>query len=150
MDALSMEKNALKKKRKNLFDLYSEGGFSDQAKEDLKTKLAEMDEAEKHIDKQITEIKSELEEIKNAESMEVEIEEIRKMYQKKIKNPSFELKKYIVRKWIEEINIHDDGSIKIKVRIPKGVIPEKEEKELVFSENQILRPGLRFEELVHP
>ena len=70
--------------------------------------------------KNAAEIKRELGEIKNTESLEKEIEEARRAYKKKIKNPSFELKRHIVVKWIQEINIRAAGTIKIKARIPRG------------------------------
>ncbi|MCM8808338.1 MAG: hypothetical protein NC926_10470 [Candidatus Omnitrophica bacterium] len=39
------------------------------------------------------------------------------MYQNKIRNASFELKRYIVGKWVKEINILKDGKIVIKVNL---------------------------------
>ena len=50
-----------------------------------------------------------MEEIQNTETLEKEIEKTCKLYQEKIDNPSFELKKYIVSKWVEKININDEG-----------------------------------------
>ena len=145
-----MEKNNLKIKRKNLFDLFSEIGFSDYAKEDLKVKISEIDEKEKVIEKQMLELKGELEEIKNIESLGNEINEICRKYQRKIKNASFELRKYIVRKWIGEINIQEDGSIKIQVRVTKGEVPEKGNKEILYSQGNVAVNSIKFEELLVP
>lgn len=133
-----------------MFDLFLDQGFSDYAKVDLKAKIKDIDEREHLIDKQTAEINRELEAIQNAESIEKEIEEMRKMYQRKIKNPSFELKKHIVRKWIEQIVIQKDGSVRIRVRIAKGEVPEKGIKEILYMQNQNLVPSIKFEEVMVP
>jgi len=148
LENLLSEKNSVKIKRSNLLDLYSDGELSEYAKNDLKIKLAEMDEQEKSLDGQTEEVKSELEEIKNTESLEKEIEETRKIYKKKIKNPSFELKKYIVTKWVEEINIQPDGSVKIRVRIPRGDDKDLKAKEFLYANDKLFVNGVKFEALV--
>ncbi|MEO0118683.1 MAG: hypothetical protein ABIK66_06135, partial [candidate division WOR-3 bacterium] len=53
------------------------------------------------------------------EKLEKEVEKLCEMYQNKIRNASFELKRYIVRKWVKEINILKDGKIVIKVNLPE-------------------------------
>jgi site-specific DNA recombinase len=141
--SLFAEKNILKVKRKGLFDLFLEPGFSDYAKNDLKAKVNELDEKEKQIENQISELKGELENIENTEEIENELNKFRKEYSNKIKSATFELKKYIVRRWVEEINIFQDGSVKIKVRMAKG---EDRPKAITGVSNV----GIKFEELVNP
>jgi len=157
-DNLLIEKNNLKIKRGKLFELYSEMGkaMSVSAKEDLDLKLKEIDEKEKMIDKQISELEGDMKEIKNSEALEKEIEKTCKLYQQKIDNPSFELKKYIVFKWVEEININNDGSLKIRVRIPEGDAAWAKKEDIVYVTNEglnsgsALNIGLKFEEVIRP
>ncbi|OGZ62778.1 MAG: hypothetical protein A2639_00320 [Candidatus Staskawiczbacteria bacterium RIFCSPHIGHO2_01_FULL_34_27] len=158
-DNLLLEKNNLKIKRKRLFDLYSESDneISDSAKEDLKNKLKDIDEKERFFDKQILELEKELGNINNIDLLEKEIEKTRKLYNEKIHSPSYELKKFIVRKWIGEVGIQDDGSLKIKIKIPKGQIPDELPKEYIYSaspngaENSLLLGSvLKFEESITP
>ena len=157
-DNLLVEKNNLKIKRGKLFELYSEMGkaMSASAKEDMDLKLKEIDEKEKMIDKQISELEGDMKEIKNSETLEKEIEKTCKLYQQKIDNPPFELKKYIVFKWVEEININDDGSLKIRVRIPEGDATWAKKEDIVYVTNEglsgatALNIGLKFEEVITP
>ena len=44
----------------------------------------------------------------------------------------------------------DDGSVKIKARIPRGENADEEERELILTEDKVLITGLKFEELVNP
>ncbi len=154
---LLLEKNTLKAKRKRLFDLYSESDsdISESAKEDLKNKLRDIDQKEQLLDKQILELGKELENINNIDLLEKEIEKTRKLYNEKIQNPSYELKKFIVRKWVGEVVIQEDSSLKIKIKIPKGKIPDELPKEYVYNASlQSLEStslvALKFEELVKP
>jgi len=134
------------------FELYSDESFS---KEDLKVKIEELDLREKSIDEQIVTKKKELEIIENTDAIEKELEKICLVYRKRLNNASFELRQYIVKKWVEEININDDGSVNIKVKIPEG---EKEgENDQVFyvanntlQEVGMLSAGLKFEEVIRP
>lgn len=116
-DGLLEEKKGLKIKKGRLLELYSDDGIS---KEDLKVKLDEYDNKAQVLDRQILETDQELLSIDNVGAAEKEVERICALYREKMNNPSFELKKYIVRKWVEEINIKDDGSIMIKIRLPEG------------------------------
>lgn len=124
--------------------------------EDLDLKLKEIDEKEKMIDRQISELEGDMKEIKDSEALEVEIEKTCKLYQQKIDNPPFELKKYIVFKWVEEININDDGSLKIRVRIPEGDAAWAKKEDMVYVTNEglsgatALNIGLKFEEVIMP
>lgn len=156
-DNLLKEKSVLKMKRKRLFDLYSESDseISESAKEDLKNKLKDIDGKEGILDKQILELEKELENINSIDLLEKEIEKTRKLYSEKIIDPSYELKKFIVRKWVSEIGIQDDGSLKIKIKIPKGEIPNELPKEYAYNPSlQTFESGalsiLKFEESIVP
>lgn len=116
-DNLLSEKKGIKMKKSRLLELCSDGKVQ---KEDLESKISELNDRENMLDGQISEIKRGMENTENLDGTEKEIEKICALYRKKIENPPFELKRYIVRKWIEEINIEDDGSIRIKVRMPRG------------------------------
>ena len=152
-DNLLAEKNSIKIKKSKLLDLYSDPAGNTK-KEDLDSKMSELNDKEKMIDNQLSEIKKEIENIDNLNGAEKEIEKICAVYRKKIENPPFELKRYIVCKWIEEINIEDDGSIRIKVRIPKG------EEDRIASNNyfpklekiniKLLNFEFKFEEVIRP
>ena len=114
--------------------------------------MDELNGREATLDNQITEIQREIENTDNLAGAEKEIEKICELYKKKIENPPFELKRYIVRKWIEEINIEDDGSVRIKVRIPKGeegrIVSANYFKE--FNNINALNFELKFEEVIRP
>lgn len=86
----------------------------------MKNQLGGLDEKEQLIDQQITELEKDMEEIRNLDWIEKEIGETCRRYQDKLKNPSFELEKFIINKWVEAIYIQDDGSVKIRLRIPHG------------------------------
>ena len=128
-DILLLEKNSLKIKKGKLLDLYLD---DDASKESTKFKLNELDEKEKIIDNQVIEVRKDLESIDNINAVEKEVENICLSYEDKINNASNELKKFIVRKWIEEINIKDDGGIIIKVRVPE-ILAETTEKMSISS-----------------
>jgi len=124
---------------------------------DLEAKINEFTEREKSIESQIIEIEKELKDIQQFDSVEKEVEKICLAYQKKIDNPSFELKKYIVRKWIDEIRIEKDGSLRISVRIPQLEKAEEPKKEPNFNFQYIpnlllesLLSSLRFQEVICP
>jgi site-specific DNA recombinase len=153
-DTLLLEKKELKAKKGKLLELYSEDGFS---KEDLKIKMVELDERERGLDAQIAKIKVELEGIENIDAAEKELEKIRLVYRKRLNNASFELRKFIVKKWVEEININDDGSLKIKVKIPEGEPLEDKKDNNIFyvfgnalQNSELLSIGLKFEEVIIP
>ena len=150
-DNLLLEKKSLKIQKSKILDLYS-APDSRTKKEDLDLKMDELNGREVTLDNQMAEIQREIENADNLAGAESEIERICALYKKKIENPPFELKKYIVRKWIEEINIEDDGSIRIKVRIPKGeegrIVSTNYFKE--FSNIGALNFELKFEEVIRP
>jgi len=120
-DVLMAEKMKIKMKKSKFLDLYGDEKYS---KEDLDSKIEELNNQEKLLTKQINEVAEDLKQIDKTEAIEKEIEETCLAYQKRIENPSFELKQMIVRKWVKEINIIDDGKkrtgkIILKVRVPE-------------------------------
>lgn len=145
---LSAEKGAIKNKRRKLLDLYGDSEISDYAKKDLKSQLSDFDKKEQLIDQQIVQLEKDMEEIRNLDWIEKEIGETCRRYQDKLKNPSFELKKFIVNKWVEAIYIQDDGSVKIRLRIPHGEQLNEEDKNLNYKERRFASEGLRIEEWV--
>ena len=154
LESLLSEKNSLKNKKGKLLELYSEGKFEVK---DLEDKINEFTEREKSIESQIIEIEKELKDIQDFDSVEKDIEKICAIYKNKIDNPTFELKKYIVRKWIEEIRIEKDGSLRISVRVPQLEKAEEFKQEPNFNFHSItdllmegLLSGLRFQEVICP
>ena len=115
-DVLMAEKMKIKMKKSKFLKLYGDDKY---LKEDLDKEIEELNSQEKLFVKQIDEVVEELKQNDKTEVIEREIEESCLSYQRKINNPSFELKKMIVRKWVKEINITDEGNIIIKVRIPE-------------------------------
>jgi hypothetical protein len=57
------------------------------------------------------------------EAIKKEVEKSCKIYQNNISSPTFERKRYIVRKWVKEINLLKDGRIIVKVNIPPTELP---------------------------
>lgn len=119
-DTLLSEKKELKRKISKLLELYSDNEFS---KEDLKVKIEEVKEKEVALDSQIANIKEKLKEIDDMEAIEEEVEKSCKIYQNNISNLTFERKRYIVRKWVKEINLLKDGRTVVKVNIPPTELP---------------------------
>ncbi|MGD0576497.1 MAG: recombinase family protein [Candidatus Staskawiczbacteria bacterium] len=155
LEALRAEKASLKIKNKRLFELYSSDPEMQVA--DLKDKMNEFTEREKSIDSQITQAENELKDIQGYDSAENEVDKICNIYRSKIDNPTFELKKYIVRKWIEEIRIEKDGTLRISVRVPQLEKGEDFKTETNFSfrsMSNLLMEGflsrLRFQEVICP
>jgi site-specific DNA recombinase len=120
-DSLVLEKEKLKMKIGRLLELYADNEFS---KEDLKVKIDEIKEKEAILDNQIGEIKGELKKIDDMEAIEEEVEKLCDLYQNNIRNATFEQKRYIVKKWIKEINILKDGRIIVKVNLPVMELPK--------------------------
>lgn len=115
-DILMAGKMEIKTRKSKFLDLYGDDKYS---KEDLDLKIVELNNQEIIFDKQIQGVKMELQSIDKTEAIEKEIEKTCLKYQKRIDNPSFELKKAIVRRWIKEINITDEGKIILKVIVPE-------------------------------
>ncbi len=115
-DGLMAKKMKVKITKSKFLDLYGDEKYT---KEMLDEKIEELNSQEKFLDKEMQEIKMELQKIDKTNEVEKEIEETCLQYQKKISNPNFELKQMIVRKWVKEINITDDGKVVLKVRVPE-------------------------------
>lgn len=121
-DSLISKKAEIKKNKSKLFDLYVEEKYK---KEDLDDKISELNSQEEMIDQQIEEVKGDLTKIDRLDLAELEIEQVCLAYQEEFggdKEPSFELKRRTIRKFVKEINIPNQGNPIVKVIIPK---PEK-------------------------
>jgi len=112
---LLSRKEDIKKKKTRLLELYSDDDFS---KEDLRTQIVPLNEEEKSLEKLVAEVESKIKLIENSKQMEREIQRSCNTYYTKIDNAGFELRKKIVRDWVREINILDDGGIVIKMNVP--------------------------------
>jgi site-specific DNA recombinase len=126
---LVQKKLEIKRKKSKLLDLYGDGNIS---KEDLDEKILELNSQQEELEKQIKEVEKELLKVDEIEMIEKEIEQACSEYMDKIDNADFELKRRILKKWVKEINLPDEGGILIKVRIPP---PEKPIK-IQFSQGE--------------
>lgn len=115
-DSFMEEKMKIRVKISRILDLYADSSFN---KEALDEKVVDFQKQEKLLDKEIAEINSKLENISDMNTAEEEIENLCSKYREKINNPNFKLKKIIVKKWIKEINLREDGKIVLKVRVPE-------------------------------
>ena len=116
LEGLKEEKRKMKEKINKLLELYSDEGIP---KDDLKAKIEEFRGKEAFLDVQIKEVEDKLKNIEDMEKLEKEVEKLCEMYQNKIRNAPFELKRYIVRKWVKKINVLKDGRIVMKVNLPE-------------------------------
>ncbi len=140
-DSLITEKAKVKEAKGKIFDLYAYGEYQ---KEDLDSKISELNSQEANLERQIKEAERKLAEIKETASIEEEIERTCLEYQGKIKNANFELKRRILNRWVKEIILPKDGSILIRVRIPQSEnLPA-----LQFPSTQYVRTGVSTSELV--
>jgi len=129
-DGLIKEKADIQNKKSRIFDLYADGDYK---KEDLDTKISEFNSQQENLERQIKEAEKELTKIEELSVIEEEIEQTCLEYQSVIKNADFDLKRRILKKWVKEISLLDNGSILVKVRIPP---PEKPIK-LGFPLNEV-------------
>jgi len=116
LEILLLKKADIKKKKSNFLDLFGDEKFD---KQDLYAKIEPLNVEEKLLDKQIAEIRGKIVKIEESGQLDREIKRSCASYYSKIDNPDFELRKRIVRDWVKEINIMDDGRIKIKIRVPE-------------------------------
>ena len=116
-DSLLAEKDKLKAQRSKLIGLFSDSDISDSSKDDIKTKLVEFDSKEEDLNQRLLDAERELKVIEDMGKVEMAIERICGRYRGKLVKPSFELKRMIVRTFIEEINIMKDGVLIVKVNI---------------------------------
>lgn len=116
-NSLIAEKGKLEKKKQRFIDLYGDENFT---QEEIDNKVSEVNNLQENLNSQIREVEKEFQKIENLKLIEKEIEKLCFRYKTKIKkNPSPELKKFIVRSWIKEINILDDGRVFIKAKLPE-------------------------------
>ena len=90
--------------------------------QDLDEKISELNSQQQDLERQIKEAEKELQKIDEINTIEEEIEQSCLEYQGVIENANFDLKRRILKKWVKEINLPDEGGIIVKVRIPP---PEK-------------------------
>ena len=118
-NSLIIEKGKAKERKMRILDLYADGNID---KKDLDKKTQQFLSQETYLEDQIKEIKKEIDRINNLNSLEKEIERLTLQYgrivKKANKEQENELRKYIVRKWVKEINVLADGSIAIRVALP--------------------------------
>jgi len=114
-DSLITEKGELTKKKQKLLGLYTDDNIT---KKDLDEAMSDINSQITNSDKQILEAERELVKINSADKLEEEVEQLCIEYQKKINKLTPEQKIYVIKKWVKEINILDNGDIKIKVRLP--------------------------------
>ena len=88
------------------------------SRQEIYAKVDPLNESQALIDKQIVEVKRNIGSVEDSQRLHVEIEKTCESYRLKVKNADFETRKRIVREWVKEINIMDDGSAKVKLRIP--------------------------------
>lgn len=116
-NSLLAEKGEIKVKKSKILDLYTDDNFG-KNKQMLNDKIAELNETEESVDKQLEEAKKELEKIEDIKLTEERIKVVASMFQNIIKNPSFEEKKFAIRAWVKEIRIKDEGNPAIVLRVP--------------------------------
>jgi len=114
-DTLIVEKAKIQNKKSRLLDLYTDDKMD---KEALDRKMNDLDCQQKDFEKQIKQAEKEIQAVEKVGAMEAEVERLCLEYQYKIQNADFETKKIIIRRWVKEINLLDNGDIVIKVRIP--------------------------------
>lgn len=118
-NSLLTEKGKVQTEKQRMLGLY---GSKSILKKDLEKAISKLNAQELELDKQTKEVRKELAEIKNFERVDKEIERLCNQYSKGISNPTLEQKKYIVRKWIKEINVLGSGNLKITVKLPEADI----------------------------
>jgi len=91
----------------------------------LESQIEVLNSEEDYLERQIKETEVELQKIKEIGAIEEEIERSCIEYRGKIEKADFELKKRILKKWVKEINLPNEGGIVIKVRIPEPEKPAK-------------------------
>jgi len=116
-NGLITEKAKIKEAKNKIFGLYA---YENYKKEDLDSKIDELNSQENNLERQVKEAEKKLLDIKETASVEEEIERTCLEFQGKIKNASFDVKRRILNKWVKEIILPEDGSVLVKVRIPQS------------------------------
>lgn len=114
-DSLITEKAEIEKKKSRILDLYADGKYN---KEDLDKKMANYDSEQKEIENQIKEVERELQRIDDLKAIEELAKSMAREFRKGIDNPTPEYKQFVIRTWVKEINIKDDGVVVIKSQLP--------------------------------
>jgi len=147
-DSLIEERNSLKSKKNKLLELYSDESISDKSKQDIKTKLKEFDEREEGLGMQVLQAEKELQLFENMNQIEREVEESLEKYRGKTTNPDFELKRSIVRKFIEEINVLDNGAVVLKVNFSDSISSDlssfDDRAPIVVGESCMVNQGIHY------
>jgi len=127
-DKLREEKVRIKKQKKNLILALTEEKIKRSIeKKDFEEVMEELNEKELLIDKQIIEAEVELKRMATMSQMEREIERLCVKYKSIITDATIDEKKLIIRRWVKEITLLDDGTTLVKVRIPELEKPVKME-----------------------
>jgi site-specific DNA recombinase len=114
-NSLIKQRDEVKKQKSKLLDLYVDGRYS---KEDLDSKLGEINSKEEILLKDIKEIETKLEQIKYNKVLDKEIQEYLVQFKEGVENYTFEERKGFVKRLVKEINIQKDGKIVIN-----GILP---------------------------
>lgn len=118
-DSLITQKAETKRKKSKILDLYADENYQ---KEDLDEKISELNSQQLDLERQIEEVEKSLAKIDEANTLEEEIERSCLEYRGIIETADFDLKRRILKRWVKEINLPNEGGIVVKVRIPP---PEK-------------------------
>lgn len=138
-DALISERGTLKTKKQKLLLLYADDNIT---KEDLNEAVSNIDSQIENFSRQIVEAEKELIKVNDIGRLENEIEKLCLKYQKKINNLTDEQKIFVVKKWVKEINILDNGDIKIKVKLPISKIKARVNKVDSRADSPVFAPSL--------
>jgi site-specific DNA recombinase len=130
-DSLMIQKAEVKQKKSKILDLYADENYQ---KEDLDEKISEFNSQQQDLERQIKEAEKDLTKIEEANTLEEEIEQSCLEYRGIIETADFDLKRRILKRWVKEINLPDEGGIVIKVRIPQ---PEKPIKFKLFRREKL-------------
>lgn len=109
-------RDSVRQQKQNLLKLYAKEKYSES---DLDPAMESLDYQEKGFDMQIGETEAELQKVKDTEAVEKEIEKMCEWYYQLFSpEPTQRLQKFTVQRWVKEINLLEDGGIKIKCRVP--------------------------------
>ena len=116
LDSLITRQEDIKKQQQRLFGLYAVGKYDEEG---LDNAIESLNLQEQELNRQIQEAENRLKKIDDINTIENEIERLCSEYKERIMNPTPELQKFIVQRWISEINILESGDIRIKMKLPE-------------------------------
>ena len=119
LNLLLLEKAKNAKEKYRIIDCIGRGIINEG---DARENLSILNEKEEKINNKEEELSQKIKKIKEIKIIEKEIEKSCKIYSNIINSKEelpFDIKKWIVRTWVSEINIKDDGNAIIKVKIPE-------------------------------